>query len=66
MRGDPKKEMVAADESGYITRHYENCANCGGENSMKVYECNFKTWMQVERSCSTCLFLERKVYKKTH
>jgi rRNA maturation protein Nop10 len=25
-----KKELVAADESGTITLHYEDCTNCGG------------------------------------
>jgi hypothetical protein len=57
-----KKELVAADESGTITRHYENCINCGGKNTLKVYECKFATWTQVEKSCYKCLFLERKVY----
>jgi len=58
------KEIIASDDSGYITRHYENCGNCGGKGTLKVYECHFKTWLQVERSCSACLFLERKVYGK--
>ncbi|KUO59695.1 MAG: hypothetical protein APF84_13640 [Gracilibacter sp. BRH_c7a] len=59
-----KREIVAVDESGTITRHYEDCGNCGGKNTLKVYECRFKTWWQVEKSCSVCLFLERKVYGK--
>ncbi|MHB8132563.1 MAG: hypothetical protein ACYDEX_26710 [Mobilitalea sp.] len=57
-----KKEIVAADESGDITRHFEDCPNCGSPGTLKVYECNFSTWKQIEKSCSVCLFLERKVY----
>jgi hypothetical protein len=57
-----EKVLVAIDETGYITRHYENCDHCGSIGTVKVYECNFKTWRQVERSCSVCLFLERKIY----
>jgi hypothetical protein len=57
------KEIVAADESGIITRHYEDCPNCGGEGTLKIYECKFATWCQVEKSCSVCLFLERKVFR---
>lgn len=64
MAHETNKELVAADESGYITRHNENCVNCGGNGTLKVYECHFKAWKQVEKSCSACLFLERKVYGK--
>jgi len=37
------KEIIASDETGYITRHYENCVNCGGKGTLKVYECHFRT-----------------------
>ena len=58
------KELIAADETGTITRHYQDCENCGSKGTLKVYECTFATWSQVEKSCSACLFLERKVYGK--
>lgn len=57
-----KKELVATDETGTITRHYEDCTNCDGKGTLKIYECKFATWTQVEKSCSKCLYLERKVY----
>jgi len=62
--GTNTKEIVAADESGMITRHYGDCVNCGAKGTMKVYECNFASWKQVEKSCSICLFLERKVQNR--
>ncbi|WP_157872750.1 hypothetical protein [Desulfoscipio gibsoniae] len=31
------KEIIASDE----TKHYENCVNCGGKGTLKVYECHF-------------------------
>ncbi|MFZ5645977.1 MAG: hypothetical protein ACOY46_20675 [Bacillota bacterium] len=58
------KEIVASDHSGFITRHYEDCHVCGGVRTLKVYECIFSSWSQVEKSCSACLFLERKIYGK--
>ncbi|NPV89898.1 MAG: hypothetical protein HPY50_03870 [Firmicutes bacterium] len=57
-----EKEIIAFDESGTITRHYEDCEQCGSKGALKVYECIFSTWRQVEKSCSACLYLERKIY----
>lgn len=57
------KEIVAADETGVIARHFENCPRCGSQNTLKVYECIFETWSQVEISCSVCQYLERVINK---
>jgi len=64
MEEDKSKEVVASDDTGIITRHYEDCPICGRQGTLKVYECTFQTWSQTEKSCSSCYYLERRVYHK--
>lgn len=54
--------LIIEDETGQLTRHYEDCPICQGAFSVKVHTASFATWCMEERTCESCSYFDKKIY----
>lgn len=57
--------LVLEDESGQLTRHYEDCPVCNGHHALKVYVASFATWSMEEKICQNCSYFEKQIDRDT-